>query len=699
MLEKFKYSLTPLHLAIGYVYLAIFSMSKRLYREDSDVDLTGSYGDSIGKRANRFIKLKVPYKGKVYYKSNEISRGNHSIVYKVYNKDETELFAGKELRNNGIQLQKNKTSREIQMYKIISQKSNNNIVKMVDWFQNKNKEIYLILEYCSEGSLLSLLHYRKSFPEQYCKWIILQIAHGLNWLHENNIVHGDLKLANILINEKEELKISDFGHSFMINDSKKFQQGNEINLGTPTYLAAEIVYKFRGINESGLTNKAISYPIDLWSLGIILYNLVYGNNPFTIFSNNFHKMTYDELMQNITSNKIEFPQIPETSIALKKIILKLLRQHPLKRLTILELVTCKWLRKDFTTKFKLLDNHKVNVNVSDSQKEFLQKLTEFKFISENGVSLHKNILKSKYKKMTLKKLILKAKLERTKLDDKYDNLVKILPIMLTNHIREPTTNQIIKDEWKLIINNLCEIEWNKKNSHEFNPKIIQDISNSLLNNKTEDSIFVKKNKVMGEDQNNILNVYQLSTGQYGCFFNDESDHSILINEAKDYFWYICTDNKYGYFAKSFDEKQLNKLPMEINNKIDKLKECKMELEIDISNENSFINNISNNINHDDKNGRKNQDVFLRKFLIFQDYQIELYYLSNSTLQIVDNLQEKMILIENFGQLITWNDSMSSLISVEYEKLISRNFVIDNKEFDYVSKMLQTIKEIMKREIS
>lgn len=671
-------------------------MSKRLYRENSDAELTGSDAGVKTKRANRFIKLKVPYKGTVYFKSNEISRGSHSVVYKVFNRDETKVFAGKELQNTGIQLHKKRIFNEIQVYKITSERSNNiNIVKMIDWFQNKrSEEIYMILEYCSEGSLLSLLHYRKKFPEQHCKWIILQILHGLYSLHSNNIVHGDLKLSNILIDGNGHLKLSDFGHSFVVDMFPDSQKSDEISLGTPTYLAPEIIYRFKGINSSGLTNKSISYPIDLWSLGVILYYLVYGNNPFTIFSNNLHKMTYDELMYKITSNKIEFPHVPDTSINLKKVILKLLRQHPLKRLTKLELLTSKWMREDFTTNFNLLTDQTTITNVSDSKKHFLGKLKDFEFIYDRNDNV-------KNKKMTLKKLIHKAKHERTKLNFEYDSRIKILSIIATNHIKEPTTCQIIRDESKFILSNLSKLDWIQNYTKKTCDQNFQPTAS------TEDKIFITKNKVIYANKHHIQNVYQLSNGHFGCFFNDMSDQSILMNERKGYLWYICTDNKFGYISKSLDESKLNKLPTEVIERIDLLRECKMELDMDTDNDHGFINTITHGLAHqvEDNNvsainkNQENRDIFLRKYIIFQDEQLELYLLSNSTVQIVDNLQEKIILVERFGHLITWSDNSGSLVSMTYESLISSEHLVhSDTDRDYIIGMIQILKGILKREV-
>jgi len=89
---------------------------------------------------------------------------------------------------------------------------------------------------------------------------------GISYLHANGIVHRDIKLDNILLDGKGNVKIGDFGVSKKITQNELlFEQ-----CGTPAYIAPEIV---RELGYKG-------YPVDIWSAGICLFAILYGNVPF-----------------------------------------------------------------------------------------------------------------------------------------------------------------------------------------------------------------------------------------------------------------------------------------------------------------------------------------------------------------------------------------------------------------------------------
>lgn len=100
------------------------------------------------------------------------------------------------------------------------------------------------------------------------KSIIYQVLSGLKYLHENKIIHRDMKPANILMDKSEiRYKIADFGVATEVIG--KNSNTHRTNTGTPWYMAPEVI-----------KNEAYSYSIDIWAVGCILYELISGKRPY-----------------------------------------------------------------------------------------------------------------------------------------------------------------------------------------------------------------------------------------------------------------------------------------------------------------------------------------------------------------------------------------------------------------------------------
>lgn len=95
---------------------------------------------------------------------------------------------------------------------------------------------------------------------------MLQVLEGLEYLHAQKIIHRDLKLGNLFLNEHMNIKIGDFGLATRIDF---YGEKKKTICGTPNYIAPEI-----------LESKGHSYEVDVWSVGVIIYTLIYGRPPF-----------------------------------------------------------------------------------------------------------------------------------------------------------------------------------------------------------------------------------------------------------------------------------------------------------------------------------------------------------------------------------------------------------------------------------
>jgi serine/threonine protein kinase len=120
------------------------------------------------------------------------------------------------------------------------------------------------MEYAENGNLYRQMQRQGKFTEKESFNIFIQSALGIDFLHHNKTIHRDLKPENLLIDANKKIKLCDFGWSAMSND-----QYRTTFCGTIDYMAPEIV-----------NSNAYTYAIDIWSLGILLYELLHGRPPY-----------------------------------------------------------------------------------------------------------------------------------------------------------------------------------------------------------------------------------------------------------------------------------------------------------------------------------------------------------------------------------------------------------------------------------
>lgn len=137
-----------------------------------------------------------------------------------------------------------------------------NIVKYKGFARDKDN-LFIVLEYCENGSLQTILKKFGKFPESLVAVYISQVLEGLIYLHDQGVVHRDIKGANILTNKDGSVKLADFGVS-----SKTGGNDNEV-VGSPYWMAPEV------IEQSGASTAS-----DIWSVGCVVMELLEGRPPY-----------------------------------------------------------------------------------------------------------------------------------------------------------------------------------------------------------------------------------------------------------------------------------------------------------------------------------------------------------------------------------------------------------------------------------
>ena len=202
-----------------------------------------------------------------------------------------------------------------------------NIVHMYESITN-GTDIYLVFQYCSEGDLSNYLKNRpqNKTSEQEARIFTLQLIEGMDYLHENKIIHRDIKPQNILlhkIDDKIILKLADFGFAKELKDVTEMSKSV---CGTPLYMGPEL---FKG--------KSYSIKADIWSLGLVIFEMVMGYYPFDA-------KTIVQLVRQINKplkilSTAENPITPEFI----DLIINLLHRDPNLRLSLSEIRMHSWL--------------------------------------------------------------------------------------------------------------------------------------------------------------------------------------------------------------------------------------------------------------------------------------------------------------------------------------------------------------------
>ena len=622
------------------------------------------------KEENNYKKIGVLHKG-----------ANDSSVYLAIDSKKNILTAIKSIPKNKMDQEAQKNfRRELQN---LHNLKHPNIIHILDYLNNQSYN-YIVLEYCNGGNLREYLQKymeknKAPLNEFFIQKILRQIAPALEFMHSKNIIHRDIKLENILLNfntypnipkngkRPQALKFSekslnkDFSAKITgLNFSKDLIQDNmgSTILGTPLYMSPDVVERL-----DNKTNKKYNTSADLWSLGVITYELLTGTTPFV-------GAKYEEVFQNIENGLYKLPKQLKPSIEIISFINGLLQYYPEKRYDWEQIKQHPFLTKsveDFNFvdlelysdgekkeveinsksgdkdnllwiffKLKGLEGVKVD-KINQKEKESLPKIDKKKVINEEvrkatqQEKIEKELEKQKIKKMKEEAIEnkKKAELEKQKYQKEQEKLIK-------------EENEINSKREKLIQEN----EKNKKGSEENTKK-----TNELKELEKKLETIKKEKENMGQQLQKIeINIAE--TEKHKKFTEKKIKEMTKINDNN------INDEKFKKELKKLNEEKNNKF-----NEVEKLKKEeeikqkqfikeKEELEIKknviseekkkLENEVNKNNEVKSKINDTDKQLQNLEDELKQKE---QEKEIELQKIKEATEELKKQINEYNKIIE------------------------------------------------------
>lgn len=277
---------------------------------------------------SKIIRPKEDGTQDVYMVHEKIGQGGFSVVHRVSDERTKKSYAMKIISkerysNDELILTKIQNEAEIQ-----SKLNHPNIVKSISTFSDERNH-YIILEYCPGKSLCDYLKTVKYLNERETKKILRDILRGIFYLHNNKIIHHDLKLENFLIANDGRVKIADFGVSAAL---KNFNDKCFSICGTTNYMSPELLQK---------ENNGHSFEVDIWAIGVSAFLLLTGQYPFGGFENDF-------IYEKVKNCDYNFPQNVQLSPEAKSFIDSIFTVDPNRRPKAIDL-----LKHPFMTKYDI----------------------------------------------------------------------------------------------------------------------------------------------------------------------------------------------------------------------------------------------------------------------------------------------------------------------------------------------------------
>ena len=275
------------------------------------------------------IKYDQKYQLKNFYKLTSkgkdiiLGAGTFGQIFLAQNRIDNKYYAIKHMDKKKLNQCLHNLNPIYNEIDIHSRIKHENIINLKYVLETK-KSFDIVLEYANTGSLFHHIRKKKGFDEKNAFMYFIQVCNAIYFLHKNNLIHRDIKPENILLEDWKKVKLCDFGWCVEISSKQR-----STYCGTTEYMAPEII-----------TSNNYDKSIDIWSLGILLYELIHGFSPFRA---TIQKYNDNEVINNIKKHEIKFHK--NISNECKELIFSLLEKNSQKRLKIENVFLSKFVKK------------------------------------------------------------------------------------------------------------------------------------------------------------------------------------------------------------------------------------------------------------------------------------------------------------------------------------------------------------------
>jgi len=296
----------------------------------------------------------MPLVTDVYEFEKVIGEGTYSSVVLATHNTNKKKYAVKVIDRSQLdKKEEERVRREIEINKIIN---HGNIFKVYEVYETE-EDICLVMELMSGGELFERIAKKGPLLESECRDAFKGLLMAVNYLHSLGIAHRDLKPENMLFetqNKGASVKIVDFGFAKMEHGGTPLTTP----IGTVAYAAPEV-----------LLEEQYSKSVDIWSIGCVLYFMLFGRPPF-------YSEDDGELEDLATEGIYEFPEKPVVSPQAKDLISCLLEKNPSKRLTASQALTHVWVKgvEKTTDTSQISNENNNNLITTEQEMELVKKL-------------------------------------------------------------------------------------------------------------------------------------------------------------------------------------------------------------------------------------------------------------------------------------------------------------------------------------